>query len=244
MVDLGITVQSYQSDNGIFAAPAFMHEIKKGLQNIKFSGVGAHHQNSIAEQGIQTILMKAQPLLIHAAIHWPTQADSDLLPMTFDYALHHHNHMRHPSTGMLSPLALLQHTNTAHTHFKDMHVWGCPALVLDPSLQDGHKLPKWKPQSCHGLLVGFSPCHSALVPLILNPWTGKISPQFHVVFDNWFISILSVGSKDAFDPSTWQDLFTTSWYQYFFDEDDPVTLGPDWLQNLEHDHNQHDAHNL
>ena len=71
-----------------------MHEIKKGLQNIKFSGVGAHHQNSIAEQGIQTILMKAQPLLIHAAIHWPTQADSDLLPMTFDYALHHLNHMQ------------------------------------------------------------------------------------------------------------------------------------------------------
>ena len=99
MVDLGITVQSYHSDNGIFAAPAFMHEIKKGLQNIKFSGVGAPHQNSIAEQGIQTILMKAQRLLIHAAIHWPTQADSDLLPMTFDYALHHHNHMPHPLLG-------------------------------------------------------------------------------------------------------------------------------------------------
>ena len=78
------------------------------------------------------------------------------------------------------------------------------------------------------------------MPLILNPWTGKISPQFHVVFDNWFISILSVGSRDAFDLSTWQDLFTTS----FFDEDDLVTLGPDWLQNLEQDHNQHDAHNL
>ena len=47
-----------------------------------------------------------------------------------------------------------------------------------------------------------------------------------------------------FDPSRWQDLFTTSWNQYFFDEDDPVTLGPDWLQNLEHNHNQHYAHNL
>ena len=59
MDDLGITVQSYQSDNGIFTAPAFMHEIEKGLQNIKFSGMGAHHQNGIAEQGIQTILMKS-----------------------------------------------------------------------------------------------------------------------------------------------------------------------------------------
>ena len=77
-------------------------------------------------------------------------------------------------------------------------------------------------------------------------WSGSshpesISPQFHVVFDDWFTSVLSVGSEDAFDLSTWQDLFTTSRYQYLFDENDPVNLGPDWLQNLEYDHNQHDA---
>ena len=155
-------------------------------------------------------------MLIHAAICWPAQADSALWPMAIDYALDHHNHMPCPSTGMLSPLALLQHTNTAHTHFKDMHVWGCPAFVLEP-------FPKWKNQSCCSLFVGFSPHHPALVPLILNPQTGKISPQFHVVFDDWFTSVLSVGSEDAFDPSTWQDLFTTCSYQHLFDENDPVT---------------------
>ena len=49
MLDMGIFVQAYQSDNGIFAAADFLEEINKGLPNITFSGVGAHHQNGIAE---------------------------------------------------------------------------------------------------------------------------------------------------------------------------------------------------
>ena len=34
MFIMGITFQSYQSDNGIFASPELVHEIGKGLQNI------------------------------------------------------------------------------------------------------------------------------------------------------------------------------------------------------------------
>ena len=49
MLDMGIVVHAYQSDNGIFPSVDFMEEINKGLQNITFSGVGAHHQNGIAE---------------------------------------------------------------------------------------------------------------------------------------------------------------------------------------------------
>ena len=49
MLDMGITIQAYQSNNGIFTTCGFLDEIKCGLQNIKFKGVGAHHQNDIAE---------------------------------------------------------------------------------------------------------------------------------------------------------------------------------------------------
>ena len=38
------------------AAREFIAEIDKGLQNIKLSRVGAHHQNGIMECPIQTIL--------------------------------------------------------------------------------------------------------------------------------------------------------------------------------------------
>ena len=59
IMDMGLVIHSYQSDNGIFSLADFMAEINKGLQNISFCGVGAHHQNGIAERGIQSILSKA-----------------------------------------------------------------------------------------------------------------------------------------------------------------------------------------
>ena len=62
-----------------------------------------------------------------------------------DYALHHHNHMPYPAEGMMSPLNLLLKTQSPQSSFQDMHVWGCPCYVLEPQLQDGHKLLKWKP---------------------------------------------------------------------------------------------------
>ena len=58
MADMGVTVQAYQADNGIFVAGDFVNNIESGLQNIKFSGVGAHHQNGIAEHAIQSIFSK------------------------------------------------------------------------------------------------------------------------------------------------------------------------------------------
>ena len=247
MTDMGITVQAYQADNSIFATWAFVNNIESGLQNIKFSSVGVHHQNGIAEHAIQSILSKARTILMHAAIRWPSMVETNLWPMAVDYAVYHHNHMPRPSVGMLAPIDLLLKTQSERTHFHDMHVWGCPCYVLDPKLQDGHKLPKWKPRSHHGMFVGFSPRHSSLVPLILNPQTGKISPQFHVVFDDWFTSVLSVGAEDAFEPSMWQTLFSHSRYHYMFDDHDAISLSDDWtdpgLENVLDDH-QHQLNRL
>ena len=55
---MGVTVQGFQSDNGIFASKDFVREIKWGLQHIKFSRVGAHCRNGIAERTIRTIMSK------------------------------------------------------------------------------------------------------------------------------------------------------------------------------------------
>ena len=84
MADMGIMVQSYQADNSIFAAHTFINNIESSLQNIKFSGVGAHHQNGIAERAIQSILSKAQTILMHAAIRWPSMVETNLWPMAVD----------------------------------------------------------------------------------------------------------------------------------------------------------------
>ena len=229
MFDMGVTVQAYQSDNGIFASKAFVQEIENGLQNIKFSGVGAHHQNGIAERGIGTILTKVRTILIHAAIRWPDAADMSLWPMAVDYVVHQHNHMPRASAGMMSPLELVLRTKVSRASFQDMHVWGCPCYVLEPTLQDGHKLPKWKPRSRRGIFLGFSRRHSSRVPLVLNTRTGHISPQFHVVFDDWFTSVIGTARNEPFDANQWTQLFADSRYHYAFDDDDPVVLADEWM---------------
>ena len=48
----GIKIAQYRADNGIFSMREFEAEIERTNQEISFSGVGALHQNDIAEHGI------------------------------------------------------------------------------------------------------------------------------------------------------------------------------------------------
>ena len=52
--------------------------------------------------------------------------------------------------------------------------------------------------------MGYSPNHSSDVPLILNPATGHISPQFHVVFDDSFSTVMSLDQADEI-PCFWNE---------------------------------------
>jgi hypothetical protein len=47
-----------------------------------------------------------------------------------------------------------------YNHLQRSHVWGCPVYVLDPMLQDGKKIPKWKPRARRGFYIGVSKQHS------------------------------------------------------------------------------------
>lgn len=67
--------------------------------------------------------------------------------------------------------------------------FGSPVFVLDKKLQDGDTLSKWKPRSWVGVYVGHSIAHSGNVPVIYNPQTTHITPQFHVVFDDQFSTV-------------------------------------------------------
>ena len=55
--------------------------------------------------------------------------------------------------------------------------------------------------------MGFSKMHSTQVGLVLNLLTGLISPQFHVVFDEMFSTVMS---STAADPEVWIMLVTSS----------------------------------
>ncbi len=85
------------------------------------------------------------------------------------------------------------------------HSSGSPCFVLDSCLQSGiGGAPKWEPRSCLGTYVGHSPSHAGLVALVLNPRTGHVSPQFHVVFDDHFTTVLFMEKNEV--PPHWAKL--------------------------------------
>jgi hypothetical protein len=86
------------------------------------------------------------------------------------------------------------------------HAFECPVYVLDALLQDGKKIPKWNPQACLGLFLEFSDLHSSLVPLVLNVDMGRISPQFHVIFEDKFETVTSLVIEEHLDKQ-WADIF-------------------------------------
>jgi len=89
------------------------------------------------------------------------------------------------------------------------HSFGLPCFVLDSRLQSGvGGAPKWEPRSRFGIYVCHSSSHAGLVALILNPRTGYVSPQFHVVFDDHFTTVLFMEKNEV--PPHWAKLIENS----------------------------------
>ena len=253
--DHGVTVKSYLADNAPFGNTKFVDAVKHAGQSLSFSGVGAHHQNGVAERGVRTVTSWARTMMLHAVLHWPEHAhDLSLWPFALNHAIWLWNNL--PKRGsFIAPLELFTGTvfpTLAHLHRS--HVWGCPVYVLDPKIQDGKKLPKWSPRARRGQYLGVSPDHSSRVGLILNISTGYVSPQYHVVYDDLFSSVPNAETGGVLQ----QDMFTGSFWDHLvasgleriddgdFDDEQsqPPPLHHDWLTPEEADalrHQQNDA---
>ncbi len=177
----GVTPQEYLADNSkTFTSAEFSRNLAEFQQVIRFAGVGTHQHNGIAERNIRTIKAIARTMMLHSAIHWPDVADPTLWPLAVKHAVFLVNHMPDPRTG-LSPHDVFTKTRWEQRKLMDVHVWGCPVYVLDKMISDGKKLPCWTPRSIRTVNLGFSDKHASSVPLVLNPQTGNITPQFHIV---------------------------------------------------------------
>ena len=203
----GVQAKHYVSDNHPFTSKIWVDDCNAQHQQRSLSGVGAHHQNYM-ERHIQIIFNWSRASMLHFVLHWPQLADEDLWPFAVDYSVYLWNNLpaRHIS---ISPKEILTDSLFAnHNHLQRSHVFGCPVFVLDPRLQDGKSIPKWSMRSRRGIYLGVSPYHNSTVHLILNPATGSISPQYHVVFDDTFSTVFSNGQ---FDESKWIDLLSTGY---------------------------------
>ena len=63
--------------------------------------------------------------------------------MAVDYGLFLYNHLPSKETGV-SPHDTFTKTQWELSKLHDLHVWGCPGYLLDKTIQDGKKLPRWK----------------------------------------------------------------------------------------------------
>ena len=107
------------------------------------------------------------------------------------YAVHYVNDVRNnipTSQDAQSPLQKFTGTNV-QAKVNTFHTFGCPVYVLDSGLASGKKIPKWNPRCMLGLYLGNSPRHARSVSQVLNLDTGRVSPQFHVIHDEFFDTI-------------------------------------------------------
>ena len=133
--DLGHKIRHYRADNGRFAAQKFIDDIKLCNQRISFCGVGAHHQNAIAERGIKELTLIARTILLHASRHWPEYISTILRPLTLKSASERMNVLS-VNKEHQSPASTISGAENMINH-KDFHTWGCPVYVLDAGLQSG-----------------------------------------------------------------------------------------------------------
>jgi hypothetical protein len=202
----------YHTDNGVFRSKLFCQSCLSQGQHLQFCGVNAP-QNGIAEWYIRTITERARTMLIHGMISWPDIIHENLWPYAIRLAVAIHNATPGPSG--LSPEEIF--TGIKHpSRLSDFYPFGCPIFVLDPSLQQGNKVPHWKPRSRVGVYLGPSPKHASTVPLVLSTTTGLVGPQFHVVFDDSFSTVSCLKMNQI--PPNWPSLFNESAVS-FVDED-------------------------
>jgi len=216
--DNNVKILEYHGDNGVYATSEFKSSCELLQQRLVHSGVGAKHQNGVAERMIGTITRRARTMLLHAMRLWPDIITEDLWPFALKLAVDIHNST--PGTSGLSPDEIFSGQKCTRNRLADFHTFGCPVFVLEASLQDGHKLPKWKPRSRMAVYLGLSPNHATTVPLVLNTTTGLVSPQYHLVFDDNFTTVDCMKSDQI--PSNWPNLFKTSSTNYL-DEDQYAT---------------------
>ena len=202
----GVTIKRYRADNQPFDSQLFKDDIALQEQALDFSGVGAHFQNGVAERAVQTVSSWARAMMMHQAQHWPEAFSEDLWPFAVDQAVYLWNNMPRQRSG-LTPLELFTGTKQpSNGALLRARVWGCPSYVLDPTLQSGHKIPKWKQRSRCGVYLGNSAEHADSVGRILNPKTGAISNQYHVVYDELFHTAFGALTDKVLDKTIWEKL--------------------------------------
>ena len=180
---LGVDIQHYHCDNGRFSDNLFMRDVIDEGQSMSQCGVNAHFQNGIAEKRIRDLQDHARRSLIHAKIRWSEVITANLWP----YAIRNANDDICTIPDKMDGTSKLERFTKSRVSFRlrNKHTLFCPVFALNNSLQQGRKIEKWSPRARLGINLGASPRHARNVSLVLNLKTGLVSPQFHILHDDF-----------------------------------------------------------
>ena len=125
-------IKGYHTDNEIFNSSEFMEEMLKKQKNIRFSGVGASHQNGAEERAIKTFFTMERTMLMNTALRCPEDTfTTDLWPMAMHYAVWVYNRTPDMQSG-LSGIEIWSRSRfePVSETLSNCRVWGFPTYVL------------------------------------------------------------------------------------------------------------------
>jgi hypothetical protein len=206
-------VKSYHVDNGAFRSETFQKAIDNRNQQLNFNGVNAQWQNGLVERSHGTLCATAQSKLNHAISKWDKTITAELWSFAIQHAEMIYKTTKWRSRDYaISPWE--QFTGEcSKLDQNDMHPLFCQVYVLDRHMQEGTPPPKWTKLTTPKVYVGHLHHYSKSVPMVWDPKTKLVSPQFHVVFDD------NLDAVQAPDPNikqadTMERLFETNRYTY------------------------------
>ena len=225
----GVRIKHYHADNGIFAAASWRDDCILKSQELTFSAANSHHQNGVAERYIQSITRLARAMLLHSALHWPKEHQLTHWPMAMDHAVWVWNNLP-MADGMFPIEKFTGQKSGSYNHLRACHVWGSPCYVLDPKIVEGKKIPKWSPRSRQGKFMGYSKEHASNAGLLLNPKTGFMSVQYHVLYDDQFMSVAGVDEDQriaTLESVDWPSLIQSQGGSDIHYDDEDIDFVPD-----------------
>ena len=186
----GVKIKPFRADNGVFKATPFRIDLEASNQNITFCGVGAHHQNGIAERFIGILTERARTVLLNAHARNTIHIPMELWTFAFRHVCTQWNNTPRKELNWCTPNEMFagvgRQIKRKKTQFQHFHPFGCPVYILHEAIQDNKKPPRWNPRSRVGIYLGKSKHHASDVAWVLNTKTGNVSPQYHVVHDDNF----------------------------------------------------------
>jgi len=100
----------------------------------------------------------------------------------------------------VSPMENFSSTNVS-ANMKHFHTLGCPVNALDEMLQANKPIASWNKRARLGINLGPSPRHARNVSLVLSLMTGLVSPQYHLVHDEF---IETIDRRNPTPPAIWR----------------------------------------